>query len=89
MNIPSQSTLAGGLSGLLATWLLPMLLTSLGITVPPGTIAAAVTLITAIAVHVTPDSIKNIANELNVDIKDLAAWLPTVQAIYPNEDKKP
>lgn len=86
MQLPSRSTIAGGLAGL-AIWGISLLLPYIGITnVPQEAIGGAVALVTALLVHFTPDSLKSQAQALNVKVEDLAAWLP--QAQYPDQDKK-
>jgi hypothetical protein len=84
MQLPSRSTLLGGLGGL-ATWGICVALTQMGIQVPQDAVGGAVALVTALLVHFIPDSIQDQANALNVDVETLAKWLP--QAVYPKEGK--
>ena len=84
MQLPARSTLAGGLSGV-AAWLLTLALAHFGIIVPQEAVGAVVALISTIAVHVTPDSIQDTAKALNVDVKSLAGWIPTVSYDYPDQ----
>ena len=84
MLLPSRSTLAGGLAGL-ATWGISLLLTHFGIQIPQEQVGAAVAFVSAIVVHITPDSLKSQAEALNVKVEDLANWIPTIQATYPDQ----
>lgn len=86
MQLPDRSTLLGGLSGLLV-WYLGRLLQYFNIDVPQDAINGAIVVISALVTHFVPDSLKSHAAALNVNIKDLAEWLP--EAKYPDEDKYP
>ncbi len=89
MQIPARSTLAGGLTGL-AVWLISLLLAHYGIQVPQDNVGGAVALFSALAVHLVPDSIQDKARALDVEVKDLAAWLPTIKSgpkDYPDSKK--
>lgn len=87
MQLPARSVIAGGLSSL-AIWGLGLLLPQLGIILPPMAISGAVAVVGAIVTHFVPDSLKNQADALNVSVKDLANWLPTVEQVYPDQDKQ-
>lgn len=87
--LPARSTLAGGLSSL-TVWAIGLLLVHFGIILPPGTVSGAVALVGAIVTHIVPDTLKDQANALNVDVQDLAQWVPTVQSgpmDYPDSKK--
>lgn len=77
MQLPERSTLAGGLSGLVA-WGVGLGLTSLGITIPPTVITGVVAIIIPLIVHLVPDAAK-----VDAEIKIIAAELPKTYAEYP------
>lgn len=52
--MPAQSTLAGGLSGLVA-YVLSMVLAHYGITIPESILTPAVVAIVTVVVHIVPD----------------------------------
>lgn len=82
MNLPfgiQQSTLAGGLSGIV-TWLIGLGLTAMGIVVPPAAISGAIAIIIPIVVHYVPDVAK-----VDEEIKKVASELPKT---YPDYDIK-
>lgn len=81
MTLPARSTLLGGLSGL-AVWALGLLLEYLNIKVPQDAVGGAVAVVSALVVHFTPDSLKSQAEALNVNVENLAQWLP--EAKYPD-----
>lgn len=84
MQLPSRSTLAGGLGGL-AVWLISLGLKYYGIDVPQDAIGGTVAFVTAILVHFVPDSLKDHATALNTDVETLSKWLP--DPTYPKEGK--
>lgn len=90
MQLPSRSTLVGGLAAV-ATWGIGLGLTAAGIALPvlsipvagvaialtqSQEIGLAVAVVGAIANHFTPDSIKTIAAGLNTDVERLGKVLP-------------
>lgn len=82
MQLPSRKTLLGGIGGL-AVWGIGYMLKYAGIDVPDDAITGSVILITALLHHFVSPSIQDKANVLNIDVEDLAKWLPN--PIYPNE----
>lgn len=82
MQLPDRSTLSGGLFGL-AVWALSRLLAYYHIEVSQDAVTSTIVVGSALIVHFVPDSLKSHAAALNVDVKDLAAWLP--EAKYPDD----
>lgn len=82
MQLPSRKTLLGGF-GALAVWALGSLLKYAGIDVSDNAITGTVILVTALLHHFLPSSLQDKANTLNVDMEDLAKWLP--ETVYPDE----
>ena len=87
MQLPTRSVLAGGISSI-AVWVIGVALAHFGIIVPPELLSGAVAIVGALATHLTPDTLQDTAKQLNVDVKSLAEWIPTVEYTYPDQDKK-
>lgn len=86
MNLPfgiQQSTLAGGISGLL-TWGAGIGLAALGVTIPATAIAPICLLVATVVVHYVPD-----AANIDTEIKNLAKVMPTTEAKYDISKNKP
>lgn len=84
MQLPSRSTLAGGLGGL-AVWAIGLILEHYKVDVPQDDVGGAVALVTALLVHWVPDTMKDKATALNTDVETLSKWLP--DPTYPKEGK--
>lgn len=90
MQLPARSVIAGGISSVLV-WAIGLALVHFGIILPPGTVSGAVALVGTIVTHLTPDTLKDQAAALNVKVKDLAEWIPTIQSgpdDYPDSESK-
>ena len=79
----ANSLLSGGMASVVA-YLLSVLAARFGVVIPPDVLLPLVVAIFGIVAHVTPDSLKDTARELDADIKKLAAALPQIKAEYPS-----
>lgn len=86
LNVVANSVKGGGIAGLVAT-LLVLAAQHWGVDIAPDQAAAIVGLVVTLAVHLIPDSkkqqITSLANSLNMQVSDLAAMVPQIEAVYP------
>lgn len=89
--LPARSTLAGGLSSL-SVWALGLLLAHFGIILPPGVVSGAVAVVGAVVTHLVPDSVNDMAKQLNVDVVKLQDVIPEIKSgpgDYPDSVDRP
>lgn len=88
----AQSVKAGGLAGL-GSVLLVMAAAHFGVVLTPDVAAGIVTTVVSVVSYLVPDSkkqmIENLASSLNMDVKELAALVPQIQAVYPGDKGQP
>lgn len=101
LQLPSRKVLASGTAGLAAWAFITFACPWLGIPVNlnavimlaghnftmPEIIGAILALCHGIA-YMVPQSLKDHAKALDMDVKQLAQWLPQIQDSYPGDDKK-
>lgn len=88
MQLPARSTVAAGICGLIA-WGISLACAHFGYNISPDVITPTVLAIAVLVSHFVPDSLKDQAQALNVKVTDLAAWIPDIQATYPDENRRP
>lgn len=79
---PSRSVLAGGTAGLIA-WGIGLVARHYGVEITETQMTLLVSGIGYVITHVVPDSLKDHAKALNVQIQDIAKILPEAQGVYP------
>lgn len=86
ISLPDKSTLAGGLTGLLA-WSTGMVLAHYGVVIPPETLTPIIIGLVTVVVHFVPDAAK-----VDATIKEVAAVIPQAYSDpkdFPNAPKPP
>jgi hypothetical protein len=66
-----------------AAWGIYLVLSHYGIPVTEGQLAAALAVITPLVVHFVPDSLQDVARNVDVDVKDLTNLVPVVDQGFP------